>query len=148
MRLIDTAATRLVQVVNPPSRYAILSHTWEDGEVLFEDFTRGGDIERSAVYDKKGHAKFLGAVKLAREAGFEYIWIDNCCIDKSSSAELSEAINSMFKWYQKSTICFVYLGDYSEQQPIKTIGTSRWFRRSWTLQELIAPKNVQFYSRE
>ncbi|KAJ1329940.1 HET domain-containing protein [Microdochium nivale] len=148
MRLIDTATKRLVWMVNPPPRYAILSHTWGDEEVLFEDFTRAGDIDPSTAHKKKGHAKFLGAVKLARKAGFQYVWIDNCCIDKSSSAELSEAINSMFKWYQRSTICFVYLSDYHDGQRRNTLGNCRWFGRSWTLQELIGPETVHFYSHE
>ncbi|KAJ1322964.1 HET domain-containing protein [Microdochium nivale] len=163
MRLIDTLTIKLVQSMNPPSHYAILSHTWEDDEIIFEDFSRAGDVDALAV-SKKGYAKVLGAVKLARDAGFQYIWIDNCCIDKSSSAELSEAINSMFKWYQRSAICFVYLGDFSvtghPENPgynyvcfgptsiRESFAASRWFRRSWTLQELVGPEHVHFYSRE
>lgn len=161
MRLIDTSTRKLIQVVSPPPRYAILSHTWDGDEILFEDFPRDEPPAAAAKRKEKGYIKFVGAVELARSAGFEYVWIDNCCIDKSSSAELSEAINSMFRWYQKATVCYVYLSDYSmlgwtgedfghpvyfsvDQYP----GISRWFRRSWTLQELIAPADVRFYSME
>jgi hypothetical protein len=84
--------------------------------------------------------------------GYEYIWIDTCCIDKSSSAELSEAINSMFRWYQEAAVCYTYLSDgppRKEGDPWKEgskFRESRWFTRGWTLQELIAPKNMEFFS--
>ncbi|KAH7016347.1 heterokaryon incompatibility protein-domain-containing protein, partial [Microdochium trichocladiopsis] len=146
MRLVDTATEQLIQLVSPPSRYAILSHTWEEDEVLFQDFEKG------RAHERKGYAKFRGAVKLARDECHRYIWIDSCCIDKSSSAELSEAINSMFTWYRKASICYVYLSDVStfERHPNirHQLNRSRWFLRSWTLQELIAAISVHFYSRE
>lgn len=104
MRLIDTATGKLVQHVTPPQRYAILSHTWGEDEVLFEDMA--ATSLTSTTTAKEGYAKLAGAVKLAREDGFQFVWIDNCCIDKSSSSELSEAINSMFTWYRKATICY------------------------------------------
>lgn len=90
---------------NIPS-YAILSHTWEDGEeVTFED------CKSSAVKDKKGYKKIQHTCRLAIADGIEYVWIDTCCIDKSSSAELTEAINSMYKWYQQAKVCYAYLSD-------------------------------------
>lgn len=67
----------------------------------------------------------------------------SCCIDKTSTAELSESINSMFRWYQKAKICYAYLEDVDD---VSELGRSRWFTRGWTLQELIAPKDVSFYS--
>ncbi|KAH7024911.1 heterokaryon incompatibility protein-domain-containing protein, partial [Microdochium trichocladiopsis] len=147
MRLVDTSTERLVQLISPPPRYAILSLTWEDDVVLFQD------IENDRAHVKHGYAMFQGAVKLARGGGYQYIWIDNCCIDKSSSAELSEAINSMFTWYRKADICYVYLGDISDQMLSPDTRTERlarchWFWRCWTLQELIAPAYVFLYSRE
>ncbi|KAF2166495.1 hypothetical protein M409DRAFT_36723, partial [Zasmidium cellare ATCC 36951] len=81
----------------------------------------------------------------------DYIWIDTCCIDKASSAELSEAINSMFRWYEKAAVCYAYMSDVlkppdgvdgASRQPFEQ---SRWFTRGWTLQELIAPSKVMFY---
>ncbi len=87
----------------------------------------------------------------------KYFWIDTCCIDKSSSAELQEAITSMFRWYHNATRCYVYLSDVSvgdcdasgRQLPWEsTFRASRWFTRGWTLQELLAPDSVEFFSQE
>ncbi|KAF4836560.1 Vegetative incompatibility protein HET-E-1 [Colletotrichum tropicale] len=95
------------------------------------------------------------ACLIALEYGLGYMWIDTCCIDKTSSVEMSEAINSMFKWYQDSQICITYLSDVSDEVcshlestlASGSFGSSRWFTRSWTLQELIAPKRLLFFSR-
>ncbi|KAI0515468.1 HET-domain-containing protein [Xylaria bambusicola] len=124
--------------------YAILSHTWEmDQEVTFQEFSRE---PRSNA--KKGYWKIDQTCQQAIQDGLAYVWADTCCIDKSSSAELSEAINSMFRWYQRASVCYVYLSDL-----LRAIGPEdasleycRWFQRSWTLQELIAPRNIKFYS--
>jgi len=90
-------------------------------------------------------AKVLGVCDLAKSDGFEYVWIDSCCIDKSSSAELSEAINSMFEWYSESVLCYAYLIDVERRDRAEYFKASRWFKRGWTLQELIAPSAVLFY---
>ncbi|ORY08191.1 hypothetical protein BCR34DRAFT_675109 [Clohesyomyces aquaticus] len=74
-----------------------------------------------------------------------------CCIDKTSSAELSEAINSMFHWYRASARCYAYLSDVDAlpgSDDLPDITHSRWFTRGWTLQELLAPASVQFYSSD
>lgn len=144
MRLLDTETHKLVEFQDDRvPLYAILSHTWEEDEVSFQD------IEGDSWKHKKGHAKILKACERAREDGFDYIWIDTCCIDKKSSAELSEAINSMFRWYQESAVCYAYLADvqYSIKDsiiPDYEFVFSRWFTRGWTLQELIAPSVVIF----
>ena len=136
-------------------RYAILSHTWgADGEeVTFKDLTEG--IDRN----KPGYNKIEFCRNQAARDKLKYFWVDTCCIDKSSSAELSEAINSMLRWYQNADKCYVYLTDVSTsgvttsvQQSPAIWGTafrsSRWFSRGWTLQELIAPASVEFFSRD
>jgi hypothetical protein len=87
--------------------YAILSHTWEDQEVTYQQFA---NVETRT--SRRGWSKVQKACELASKEGHEYIWIDSCCIDKSSSAELSEAINSMFEWYLRAEVCFAYLSDY------------------------------------
>ncbi|KAI1367675.1 heterokaryon incompatibility protein-domain-containing protein [Xylaria arbuscula] len=129
----------------PP--YAILSHTWGREEVSFSDFQEGKGQGLA------GYKKIRGCCEQAKSDGLDAVWIDTCCIDKRSSAELSEAINSMFKWYQKAAICYAYLDDViteDESTPIPSLPTSfptsRWFRRGWTLQELLAPSVVIFYS--
>ncbi|KAF2753318.1 hypothetical protein EJ05DRAFT_426574, partial [Pseudovirgaria hyperparasitica] len=79
----------------------------------------------------------------ARADGLEWVWIDTCCIDKSSSAELAEAINSMYAWYARAEKCYVYLTDVTDAAHLSS---SRWFTRGWTLQELLAPRTVQFFT--
>ena len=129
---------------NKIPRYAILSHTWEadNQEVTFEDFV-GGLGERKAGYRK---IQFCG--KQASLDGIQYVWVDSCCIDKSSSAELAEAINSMFKWYRNADRCYVYLSDVPiADVDLQAFRRSRWFTRGWTLQELLAPRTVEFFSQ-
>jgi hypothetical protein len=136
-------------------KYAILSHTWGDEEVSFQDMQ-----DRARARKKGGYDKIDKTCALAVRRGYEYAWVDTCCIDKSSSAELSEAINSMYRWYRDSAVCYVHLKDVSvdqiqrpgdtlarvEASIEKAIRTSRWFARGWTLQELIAPKKIWFYN--
>ncbi len=165
MRLLHTKYLYLKDFTGNIPAYAILSHTWVDGEeVLFQD------IQSSAAKNRKGFAKVQGFCDVAIRHGYDWVWIDTCCIDKSSSAELSEAINSMFAWYESSTTCFVYLADVDGTNAFevtsstlndsliditrmrrshpgdKTLSGSRWFTRGWTLQELIAPRQVEFYN--
>ncbi|KPI39944.1 Vegetative incompatibility protein HET-E-1 [Cyphellophora attinorum] len=156
--------------------YAILSHRWQPNarnEVLFTDIRviddggPGPGSNRLAEYyinpmfgrrdlvQLPGYRKLRGAARLAAREGYDFIWIDTCCIDKSSSTELSEAINSMYKWYRGSQICFAYLEDVPNQPSASWIETglgsdfsrSTWWSRCWTLQELVAPQHVFFYSK-
>ncbi|CAN9174533.1 unnamed protein product [Alternaria alternata] len=135
--------------------YAILSHTWghSDDEVTYQD------LQNNTAVGKKGYDKLLFCRNQARRDGLQYFWVDTCCINKHSSAELSEAINSMFRWYQRANRCYVYLSDVGSenQKDIKNasqgqdrwkqdFGKSRWFTRCWTLQELLAPESVEFFS--
>lgn len=139
MRLLSTSTRQLCEFQSadiPP--YAILSHTWEEEEVLY------ADIQNDLATDKVGYAKVVGFCKEAAAKGLEWAWIDTCCIDKTSSAELSEAINSMYQWYANADICIVYLHDFHGDAG--DIKDSRWFTRGWTLQELIAPEHAEFYS--
>ncbi len=124
-------------------KYAILSHTWETEEVLFDDIC---DPAQPLPSQKKDLAKLRGGCVRARRNGYRYIWIDTCCINKSSSAELSESINSMFQWYHKSARCYAYLADVNATGADGVaFEKSRWFTRGWTLQELIAPEHDCFY---
>ncbi len=92
--------------------------------------------------------KIYGCCKEAKALGFSYVWVDTCCINKDSSSELSEAINSMFSWYRNATVCIAYLSDVSFENRIDEFLDSKWFTRGWTLQELIAPDDVWFYSQD
>ncbi|EKG12751.1 NB-ARC domain-containing protein, partial [Macrophomina phaseolina MS6] len=128
--------------------YAILSHTWgPDGdEVTYDDLMTGAGKHKPG-YDK---IRFCG--NQARIDGLQFFWIDTCCIDKRNNTELSAAINSMFRWYRDATRCYVYLSDVPDPRDPASVAesafpNSRWFRRGWTLQELVAPSSVQFFSR-
>jgi hypothetical protein len=135
-------------------RYAILSHTWgaDTEEVTFKDLTNG------TTASKPGYQKIRFCGEQARRDGLRYFWVDTCCIDKSNNNELSEAINSMFRWYSNAAICYVYLSDVSRSASEGNDGSnqdtwelefrkSRWFTRGWTLQELLAPASVEFFSK-
>ncbi|CAO2650924.1 Nn.00g092210.m01.CDS01 [Neocucurbitaria sp. VM-36] len=144
MHLLNTSTLKLKDFVKSIPDYAILSHTWGDDEVTFND------IDQPYVNTMAGYDKIVRSCAQAVEDGFEWIWIDTCCIDKKSSAELSEAINSMYKWYWEAEICYAYLSDYQNVtngagSSGSGIGRSRWFYRGWTLQELLAPVVVEFY---
>ncbi|KAK1833626.1 heterokaryon incompatibility protein-domain-containing protein [Podospora conica] len=204
MRLLNTSTLELDEFVGndiPP--YAILSHTWGDKEATFQDAPnfprlralranlRASSAQPQASLDDDhgdhklltpGTSKILDFCDLAQSDGHEWAWADTCCIDKSSSAELSEAINSMYRWYAEATCCYVYLSDvksghaYSDDvkpgyfylDDVKSgryvspeylkfslaqlgllshndLEWSRWFTRGWCLQELIAPRFLEFY---
>jgi len=135
-------------------RYAVLSHTWgaDHDEVTL------ADLEKDTDMTKAGYKKLQFCADQAANHGLRYFWVDTCCIDKSSSAELTEAINSMFAWYRDAARCYVYLSDVStgsltsgtpvHQAWYPAFQQSRWFTRGWTLQELVAPVSVEFFSVE
>ncbi|KAG7123845.1 Vegetative incompatibility protein HET-E-1 like [Verticillium longisporum] len=149
MRLLNVKTRKLKEFFDDDSipDYAILSHTWKaEEEVTLQD------LENPDHVLKKGYTKIEGTCTLAAKESIDYIWIDTCCIDKTSSAELSEAINSMYRWYKSSQICYTYLSDVpTNKDPYESNSAfrrSRWFTRGWTLQELIAPRNLIFYDQE
>lgn len=123
--------------------YAILSHTWEDEEVTHQDMR-----DLSLARNKVGFWKIEKTCEQAKEDRLGYAWVDTCCIDKTSSTELQEAINSMFEWYAHAMKCYALLSDVKDKGSVssleKDLMHSRWFSRGWTLQELIAPTNVHF----
>jgi hypothetical protein len=129
MRLINTSTRDLYDFYLseiPP--YAILSHTWGDGEVTFQDMS---SPHRSL---KKGYAKIIQTCHLALGHGLGFAWVDTCCIGKLSSAELTEYINSMFQWYMNAAVCYVSLGDLPPNTPAEDgLPNCRWFTRGWTL---------------
>ena len=157
MRLINTSNMKMEEFVGDANHvYAILSHTWGEEEVSFHQYST------PTARLMAGYHKIENSCALASHSGIRYLWIDTCCIDKSSSAELSEAINSMYRWYRDAAVCYVYLSDMKrcevDQEVSKGgIGPSknfqmlqgcRWFTRGWTLQELLAPQNVEFYDQD
>ncbi|KAI0349938.1 HET-domain-containing protein [Trametes cingulata] len=163
MYLLNTATLKLHRFDKesevPP--YAILSHVWGDNEQTFQDTqlannSRGGRRVFGRVTDsvpfRRPSRKIKGACAKALLDGFKWLWADTNCIDASNSAELSEAINSMFKWYSDAAMCYAYLEDVAPREdpylPTSSFRKSKWFRRVWTLQELIAPHSVVFLSSD
>lgn len=167
MRLLHTKDFRLVEDKDPEfqtdPRYAIVSHRWLPGETESLDFSSRDIAGDSSPVIKK----VRGACKQASDDGFSWIWIDSVCIDRSNAVELGRAINSMFKCYRKATICYTYLSDVvmmDTPRPDTSIfnrhredasadsddqgEVSEWFSRGWTLQELLAPANMQFFARD
>ncbi|KAI4195730.1 MAG: hypothetical protein LQ348_002416 [Seirophora lacunosa] len=155
MRLLDTNSLTLHEFQGdafPP--YAILSHTWAAEEVSYQL------LSTPEAKSLAGYQKIVRCCSLAAAQGWRYVWIDTCCIDKTSSAELSEAINSMWRWYEQSGVCFAYLADCVKEvhegsdpsllnaQTLREFQDSRWFTRGWTLQELLAPAKVVFYDAQ
>lgn len=147
MILIHTSTLQLHHVSElRQTPYAILSHTWGHEEVSYQDFGNPEQAKSKSSYDK-----IVKTCQLAASRGLQYAWIDTCCIDKSSSAELTEAINSMFRWYRQAEVCFAYISDL----PLRKGGPAldwlkdgpcyRWFSRGWTLQELVAADRIEFY---
>jgi hypothetical protein len=167
--------------------YLILSHTWGNEEVTYQEMRflqqhhalpdslksnsmfiatleaatglKISTVDSKPIHARAGYKKIQESAKVAGQKGLEFFWIDTCCIDKTSSAELQEAINSMYRWYEQSCFCVVHLEDAEpERDPesellrrydVDTIlQTSRWITRGWTLQELIAPRDLTFYDQE
>jgi hypothetical protein len=132
--------------VNHVPAYAILSHTWghDDQEVSFDEMKRGSGKS------KKGYQKIRFCGDQAARDGLRYFWVDTCCINKSDQVELQKSINSMFRWYQNAMKCYIYLSDVSipSHNPYFELVflEARWFTRGWTLQELLAPSLVEFFS--
>jgi hypothetical protein len=146
---------------NAIPHYAILSHTWgaDAGEVTFADLANGDGKHKPDYRKKLGYKKIRFCGEQTQQDGLQYFWVDTCCIDKTDKAELSLAIQSMFRWYQDATKCYVYLSDVStKKRKAESISAeftweaafrlSRWFKRGWTLQELLAPSIVEFFSQK
>jgi hypothetical protein len=136
----------------PVPPYAILSHRWSDSETLIDDISNRNYKEK-----EEGYRKLTFCVEQAAQDGLHYFWIDTCCIDRWDNNERSKAINSMFQWYRNAARCYVFLSDVSLSAGTEmaacsdweaSFRASAWFTRGWTLQELIAPVSVEFFSCE
>ena len=160
MWLLNTEHAALEFFPSPeavPGGYAILSHTWgPEKEQTFQDLRVVLDLckvsSENPLTSSHVSLKIRECCRVAKERGFEWVWIDTCCIDKTSSIELSEAINSMFRWYASAEVCLAYLDDVpagcnldAEDSDFRK---ARWFGRGWTLQELIAPLNLLFLNKD
>ena len=146
MRLLNTKTLKLHRFLGDEiPKYAILSHTWGKDEVLFQDMSKPAE----QLAELTGYAKLWNCCAEANANKLEYAWIDTCCINSDSSADLSEAINSMYAWYKNSEACYAYLFDVDLEGRDweKQFADCRWFTRGWTLQELLAPDRIIFFDR-
>lgn len=169
MWLLGTTDLTLHFFMDDVPAYAILSHTWGREEVSFQDIQSLRSVAFQDIQNlrmgrlgppsfagqdlldikiRAGYMKIERCCSQAAADGYQYAWIDTCCIDKTNSSELSEAINSMFKWYRNANECYAYLEDVASRDGVEAFGKSRWFKRGWTLQELIAPSTVLFFDRD
>lgn len=149
MRLLNAKTLQFETFYGNEPPYAALSHRWEKRE---EEELRCQDILDGTRKNTAGYRKVKSCCEFALKNKLEYIWVDTCCIDKTNSVELQEAINSMFMWYKNSKVCYAYLSDYTveKDQGLEEgmFKESLWFSRGWTLQELLAPAKVVFFSRD
>ncbi|KAI6003308.1 heterokaryon incompatibility protein-domain-containing protein [Pisolithus orientalis] len=139
--------------------YAILSHRW-GAEVSYEEMIGLMEMEeqqREEIRQRYGYQKIIKSCEQVTKDGYKWLWVDTCCIDKRSSSELSEAINSMCRWYRNAQVCYAHLNDvdasvFPTERNNNKFGESNgwpeWFMRGWTLQELIAPKQVAFFNKD
>jgi hypothetical protein len=131
----------IVEVVQTFFAYVMLSHRWEDDELAFKDVEEDGIYNLSASRFDKVRSFCIKA----REHGFGWAWIDTCCIDRTNNVEVQESISSMFAWYRGSALTIIYLSDVTTSCSVQALKHSRWFRRGWTLQELLAARSIQLY---
>jgi len=173
MWLINIETLELESFMDEPPKYAILSHRWGPEEITFQEWRAYTTRKKRAALDpdgaafllqvwkaldthtsakdteeKEGYAKIIAASACTRNLDLKYLWVDTNCIDKTSSAELSEAINSMFAYYQKAQVCIAYLNDVPYYNGKDYFDNSLWFTRGWTLQELLAPRKLEFFSTD
>ncbi|EJF59841.1 HET-domain-containing protein, partial [Dichomitus squalens LYAD-421 SS1] len=151
MRLLDTRTGQFVEKDPERTSYTVLSHVWDKVEHTPHDMSTSSAV--APIWsDHRLSPKIRESCRVAREAGYRYVWIDSCCIDKTSSSELSESINSMYQWYGRARVCYAFLANVpageDPRKPGSAFRSSRWFRRGWTLQELIAPFSVTFLSKD
>ncbi|KAG1845257.1 hypothetical protein C8R48DRAFT_678221 [Suillus tomentosus] len=141
----DLEMARIKDVVAMHFRCVLLSHRWEETEVLLHH------IQNTDVRELKGLGgitKLQSFCKIARDAGYLWAWMDTCCIDKTNNAELGESVQSMFVWYRHSALTIVYLSDVPPSSQSGALASSVWNERGWTFQEFVAPKVVRFYQND
>lgn len=166
MRLLHTTKLRFEEFFDAATpKYAILSHRWHKNEISHQEFKAAmmsqlptDVISKIDVYPASC-AKIMQCRAIAAQQKISWVWIDTCCIDRESSSELSETINSMYRWYENADVCYAYLSDVlrnvnllpsemPDNADLEVFMSSEWFTRGWTLQELLAPRGkFVFYDK-
>lgn len=143
MRLLNVYTLEFSEYSADVPKYAIASHRWKAGtEATIKE------VRNKRNTEKDGYVKVQSFASYVREhvCNVEWLWIDTCCVNQDSSQEVTEAVNSMFRWYSNAEVCLAYLADVSNAEDEREFRRSEWFRRGWTLQELLAPQMVVFLS--
>ncbi|OQN95615.1 hypothetical protein B0A48_18692 [Cryoendolithus antarcticus] len=146
MRLLNVENLTFAEFQDDKKRpsYVIASHRWlKDGEATFQDVRDFRNVNGEGYQKVKAFAEYIKS----NIPHVEWLWMDTCCINKESAAELSEAINTMFEWYHNAELCLAYLADVKTGDGISSFEQSVWFERGWTLQELLAPQTVVFVTK-
>lgn len=157
MRLLNTRTLLLHEFSeNEVKRlpHAILSHTWlpRKEEVTFEDM----QTDEEHYKGKPGYDKIKGCCEQARTelTPIDWVWVDTCCIDQKKETELGQAIRLMWRWYADAAVCYALLADVSGKTPTNSpsfnvaFKNDKYFTRAWTLQELLAPREVIIFSKD
>ena len=157
MRLLNTSTYELHDYGEAVPEYAILSHRWQPPEISFESLNAAELRDPSRQTPQLDKIRKACAKARERMPPLDWLWMDTCCIDKKNAVEETKSINSMFEWYYRATVCYAYLLDvdksipsrqiFESQNPKRHQQKSEWFERGWTLQELLAPQNMEFYDR-
>ncbi|KAE9370202.1 hypothetical protein N431DRAFT_426617 [Stipitochalara longipes BDJ] len=148
----ESKGIKLEEYLHAVPNYACLSHRW-NGNAEYEVSYQDVKSNLEGAQTKPGYPKIPNTLKqaAAEKESPKHVWIDTCCIDKSNGAEISEEINSMYRYYQECTVCVAYMDDVENDDPYKegsSFRKSAWFERGWTLQELIAPPKVMFFAKD
>jgi len=144
MRLLNVSTLRIHTFVSDVPPYATLSHLWGKAELSFEEMENLDS--RPGVRTSEGFNKIKNLCREVRSRSLSWVWTDTCCLDRRNPSELSEAVNSWYRWFQQAVICLVHLPDVEPGLGHVThFASSSWFTRGWTLQELLAPKALIFF---
>jgi hypothetical protein len=137
-----------METENQDLRYAIFSHSWQKDEVLFADVAEPDRALSEATKNKSGFVKLETCCRIALDHGLHYVWSDTCCVDRNSSADVSESVNALFRYYSEAEICIVYLDDVQDHaKDTFFLDRSTWFSESWNLQALVASRDLHYYSQ-
>jgi hypothetical protein len=144
MRLLNVHRLEFEEFNRNVPKYVTTSHRWRAGnEAMISDIRSKHNTDNSGFKKVEGFAQCV-----RKHMGFvDWMWIDTCCVNQDSSQEVDEAVNSMFQWYSNAEVCLAYLADVSNAKDMDQFRRSEWFRRGWTLQELLAPAFVVFFSK-
>lgn len=145
MRLLNVRTLEIESFSDPNQSippYAIASHRWGREEATLKDVKKRRGSYLAGWYKVETFARYVRK----NVHGVKWLWIDTCCVNRESSQEVNEAVNLSFRWYANAEVCLAWLEDVDDADDAEDVPQSGWFRRGWTLSELLAPRTVLFLS--